>query len=149
MARNYQSLRALKSGGETLWMDTSISRNNLKSVIARLTRRRVGTRYEYRITGAAWGGAGPIKAVEVQVDSGPWRPAAIDQRNGDFAWLLWSFEWKDASPGAHTLICRAINARGQIQPTQEELRNTLISNREDHSQWRRSVVIIADSKNPA
>ena len=34
MARNYQSLRAVKSGDETLWLDTSISRNNLKSVVA-------------------------------------------------------------------------------------------------------------------
>src|SRR5262249_34472877 len=30
MARNYQSLRAVQSNGETLWLDTSISRTNLK-----------------------------------------------------------------------------------------------------------------------
>src|SRR6202040_932873 len=41
MARNYQSLRAVKSPEGTLWLDSSISRNNLKSVVARVTRRMV------------------------------------------------------------------------------------------------------------
>jgi hypothetical protein len=79
--------------------------------------------------------------VEVQVDGGPWRAARIDQRNGDFAWLLWSLDWTDASPGPHTLVARAINRRAEIQPTREELRARLIGNREDNSQWPRSLVI--------
>jgi DMSO/TMAO reductase YedYZ molybdopterin-dependent catalytic subunit len=141
MARNYQSLRAVKSPEGTLWLDTSISRNNLKSVIARVTRRRAGERYEYRITGAAWGGPAKIETVEVQVDSGRWRPATIDQRNGDSAWLLWSLDWRDAAPGTHTLVSRATNARGDIQPTLAELRTRLISNREDNSQWPRSLTV--------
>ncbi len=60
MARNYQSLRAIKSPAGTLWLDSSISRNNLKSVIARVTRRPVGERFEYNIAGAAWGGPARI-----------------------------------------------------------------------------------------
>ena len=141
MARNYQSLRAVKSPGETLWLDTSISRNNLKSVVARVTRRRAGGRFEYHITGAAWGGLATITRVEVQVDAGPWRPATIRQRSADSAWMLWSFDWNDATPGPHTLVSRAANARGEIQPTREELREKLIGNREDNSQWRRPVMI--------
>jgi len=141
MARNYQSLRAVKSPEETLWLDTSISRNNLKSVVARATRRRAGERFEYKITGAAWGGPARINSIEVQVDGGSWRPATIGQRSGDSAWLLWSFDWKDAAPGVHTLVSRATNALGEIQPTREELREKLIGNREDNSQWLRRVAI--------
>lgn len=141
MARNYQSLRAVESGEETLWLDTSIACNNLKSVIARVTRRSAGPRFEYRIAGAAWGGLAAIKAVEVKVDTGPWRAATIDQRNDASAWRLWSFDWPDAAPGPHTLVCRATNARGEIQPTRDELRARLLSNREDNSQWPRSLVI--------
>jgi DMSO/TMAO reductase YedYZ molybdopterin-dependent catalytic subunit len=141
MARNYQSLRAVKSLDETLWLDTSISRNNLKSVVARVTRRRIGGRFEYKMAGAAWGGSAKINRVEVQVDAGPWRPAAIGQRDTDSAWLLWSFDWNDATPGLHSVVSRATNARGEIQPTREELREKLIGNREDNSQWRRPVVI--------
>ena len=135
MARNYHSLRAAKTPEGTLWLDTSISRNNLKSVIARVTRR------PYRVAGAAWGGPARIERVEVRIDGGPWRPARIDHRNGDAAWLLWSYDWKDAAPGRHVLVSRAINARGDMQPTREELRTRLASNREDHAQWPRSIVI--------
>jgi DMSO/TMAO reductase YedYZ molybdopterin-dependent catalytic subunit len=141
MARNYQSLRAVKSPDGTLWLDTSISRNNLKSIVARVTRRRIGGRFEYNMVGAAWGGTAKINRVEVQVDDGPWRAAVIGQRDGDSAWLLWSFDWNDATPGPHSVVSRATNARGEIQPTREELREKLISNREDNSQWRRPVVI--------
>jgi DMSO/TMAO reductase YedYZ molybdopterin-dependent catalytic subunit len=141
MARNYQSLRSVKSGEETLWLDTSISRNNLKSVVARVTRRPTGKGFAYTIAGAAWGGSAHINRIEVQVDAGPWRPATIGQRGADSAWLLWSLDWNDAAPGLHTLVCRATNARGEIQPTREELQQKLIGNREDNSQWRRSVLI--------
>jgi hypothetical protein len=55
--------------------------------------------------------------------------------------MLWSLDWNDATPGLHTLVCRATNARGEIQPTREELREKLIGNREDNSQWRRSLMI--------
>jgi DMSO/TMAO reductase YedYZ molybdopterin-dependent catalytic subunit len=141
MARNYQSLRALTTPEGTVWLDTSIARNNLKSVIARVTRRRSGERFEHKVAGAAWGGPARIERVEVQLDGGSWRPARIDYRHGDFAWLLWSLDWNDAKPGRHVLVSRAINSRGEIQPTREELRSRLIGNREDSSQWTRSVVI--------
>jgi DMSO/TMAO reductase YedYZ molybdopterin-dependent catalytic subunit len=141
MARNYQSLRAVKSPEETLWLDSSISRNNLKSVVARVTRRSVGKRFEYKIAGAAWGGPGKIAAVEVQVDGGAWVLASIDQRAGDAAWVLWSAPWRDPAVGEHVLVSRAINARGDIQPTRDEMREKLVSNREDSSQWARRITI--------
>lgn len=141
MARNYQSLRAAKSGDETLWLDTSISRNNLKSVVARVTRRRAAASFEYRVAGAAWGGPAPIQRVEVRVDNGLWRSARIEQPSAATAWSLWSFDWTDAAPGPHILVSRAINAGGEIQPTREELRGRVISNREDNSQWPRAVMV--------
>jgi len=79
--------------------------------------------------------------VEVQFDGGPWRTGSIDHRNGEFAWLLWSCDWKGAAPGRHTVVSRAINARGEIQPTRDEWRKRLASNREDNTQWPRSVMI--------
>jgi DMSO/TMAO reductase YedYZ molybdopterin-dependent catalytic subunit len=139
MARNYQSLRGVASPEGDLWLDTSIGRNNLKSVIARVTRR--GT--AYRIAGAAWGGRSRIERVEVQVDSGAWRGARIDERRDDAAWILWSADWDAPAPGPHRLVSRAINARGEAQPGREELRKKLVSNREDYAQWPRALVIPA------
>jgi DMSO/TMAO reductase YedYZ molybdopterin-dependent catalytic subunit len=141
MARNYQSLRAVKAPEGTLWLDSSISRNNLKSVIARVTRRPLGERFEYKIVGAAWGGPAAIASIEVQIDGGAWVRASIDQRAGDAAWVLWSAPWKEPAAGEHNLVSRAINGRGDVQPTRDEMREKLVSNREDNSQWRRRIVI--------
>jgi len=141
MARNYHSLRAVERPEGTLWIDTSISKNNLKSVVAKVTRQSAGDRFEYKVAGAAWGGPAKIESVELQVDGGLWRSATIDQRNGDFGWLLWSYKWQYAQPGRHILVSRAINARGEIQPTRDELRKKLASNREDNAQWPRPVMI--------
>jgi hypothetical protein len=30
-------------------------------------------------------------------------------------WKFWTYEWKDASPGEHTLVSRATDAKG-VQP---------------------------------
>jgi DMSO/TMAO reductase YedYZ molybdopterin-dependent catalytic subunit len=141
MARNYQSLRAVKTPEGPVWLDTSIARNNLKSIVARVIRRRNGHGFEYQIAGAAWGGTSKIERVEVRIDGGSWLPAVIDQRDGDAAWLLWSVPWRDPARGEHTVVSRAVNARGEIQPTRDELRQMLISNREDNSQWPRRLVI--------
>ncbi len=141
MARNYQSLRAVKSPEATLWLDSSISRNNLKSVIARVTRRPLGERFEYKIAGAAWGGPAKIANIEVQIDGGAWVRASIDQRAGDAAWVLWSTPWREPAAGEHILVSRAINTRGDIQPTRDEMREKLVSNREDNSQWPRRIII--------
>jgi DMSO/TMAO reductase YedYZ molybdopterin-dependent catalytic subunit len=141
MARNYQSLRAVKAPEGTLWLDSSISRNNLKSVIARVTRRPLGERFEYKIAGAAWGGPAKIANIEVQIDGGAWVRGSIDQRGGDAAWVLWSAPWREPATGEHILVSRAINARGDIQPTRDEIREKLVSNREDNSQWPRRIII--------
>jgi hypothetical protein len=123
-------------------MESAITRTRLKSVVARVTRRRSA----YKISGAAWGGPSPIKAVEVSVNGGPWRAARIDDRgdntaSGPFAWVLWSLDWSDAVSGTHTLISRAIDDQGRIQPTLQELRRDVKSVREDNSQWPRKIVL--------
>jgi DMSO/TMAO reductase YedYZ molybdopterin-dependent catalytic subunit len=144
MARNYHGLRAFETSQGATWLDTSISKNNLKSVVARVTRRRADGSFAYTISGAAWGGDSRIERVEVRVDDGPWRDARIDRRSGPFGWLLWSSRWPQAEPGRHTLVSRAVSADGEIQPTRDEWRERVASNREDNSQWIRPIVIAAD-----
>jgi DMSO/TMAO reductase YedYZ molybdopterin-dependent catalytic subunit len=141
MARNYHSLRAFQNAEGPLWLDVSISRNRLKAVVARVTRRQAGDSFLHRVYGAAWGGKSRIERVQFRVNGGTWRDARIDHRSDDFGWILWSGDWPDARAGRHTLVARSINANGEIQPTGDELRKGLASNREDNSQWPRSIVI--------
>ena len=69
------------------------------------------------LSGRAWSGQGSISRVEVGVDE-HWADARLGGATGDFAWRGWSFEW-DASPGDHELSCRATDASGGVQPTDQ------------------------------
>ena len=133
--RNYLSLRSVPTPDGPLWLDTSISRNRLKSIVARVTRRRHDGQWIYRVSGPAWGGSAPITAVEVQVDGGDWQPATLDARRSKYGWVLWSSSVLNLAPGLHTLVSRAIDATGKVQPTDAERRAEIASGREDNSQW--------------
>ena len=142
MARNYHTIRGGGTTDQDFWMETSISKTRLKSVAARVTRRKQADgQFRYRISGAAWGGQRPIRSVEVQIDNGSWAPAQIDKRSDPYAWLLWSFDWKDAAPGPHTLVSRAIDSEGHIQPSEVEWRKTVKTARENNSQWPRKIIL--------
>jgi DMSO/TMAO reductase YedYZ molybdopterin-dependent catalytic subunit len=143
MARNYQALRAFDTPEGPMWLDTSISKTNMKSIVARVTRRRVGTDWEYRISGPAWGGQQPIGAVDVQIDGGPWQRATLDASRGPYAWRLWSLTVRNLSAGAHRLHSRATDVPGAMQPTPEARRLLVASGREDFSIWTREIVVTA------
>lgn len=143
MARNYLSLRAIETPDGPIWLDMSISRTNMKSVVARVTRRRDGGAWEYRIAGAAWGGQTPIDAVHVQIDGGGWRKATIDERHGPYAWILWSLSTGVLTPGTHTVTSRATDTAGRTQPTADERRRSVASGREEFALWPREIVVPA------
>ena len=80
----------------------------------------------------------------VQIDGGPWMPATIDRsEDADFAWKVWSLEWKNPPPGEHTITSRAIDTVGQIQPAMDD---PWIANKhtywESNGQVTRRVIII-------
>jgi DMSO/TMAO reductase YedYZ molybdopterin-dependent catalytic subunit len=69
------------------------------------------------IAGVAFGGDRGIRAVEVRVDEGKvWQPARLKPGMGDHAWVLWALEWTPAVTGPATLVVRAIDGTGAVQP---------------------------------
>jgi DMSO/TMAO reductase YedYZ molybdopterin-dependent catalytic subunit len=68
-----------------------------------------------RVAGVAWAQRRGIAAVEVQVDDGPWRKAALAPSPSIDTWLQWSLMWQ-AEPGEHRLRVRAIDRTGAVQP---------------------------------
>lgn len=141
MTRNYLAVRAVETPDGPLWIDSSISKTHMKSVVARMTRRRAGAGWEYRISGPTWGGQAAIAAVEVQIDEGPWQRATLEPSRGQYAWRLWSLSTRDLAPGAHTVHSRAIDVNGRMQPTPAERRKAIASGREDFSIWTRQIQI--------
>ena len=82
----------------------------------------------------------PLKSVEVQIDNGSWRMATLDPANTKYSWKRFSYRWEDATPGEHTLVSRATDANGGVQPSAAELtrKKTFL---EDNAQFPRKVRI--------
>ena len=136
-ARWYRTLRGEMINGEMKWTETAITRMQLKSFIARVTFD--GSRH--KVMGVVLNDGTPIKSVEVKVDEGPWQPATLDPAtNAKYSWKLFTYTWNGATPGAHTLVSRVTDAKGEVQPTAEELevKKTFL---EDNSQHPRKVMI--------
>src|SRR5688572_10378251 len=99
----------------------------VKSVIARPRSNRgfssaaVGERIT--ISGVAWSGdTGPVTTVDVSLDAGrTWTPAAMrrDQRT-EFGWRLWEYQWTPRREAYHTIMARARDAAGNMQPLEQE-----------------------------
>ena len=66
------------------------------------------------IGGVAWAQHRGIKAVEVQIDDGPWQPAVLGAAYSNDTWRLWTFEWP-APAGEHTITARATDGTGVVQ----------------------------------
>ena len=136
-ARWYRTLWAEEIDGETVWHETEISRQRVKSVIARVAR--VGGRHE--VLGFVLNDGTPLGSVEVRVDGGPWQPATMDpSTTAQYSWKLFRYRWNGATPGEHTLVSRATDINGHVQPTSEELaiKQTGL---EDNSQFPRTVMV--------
>jgi DMSO/TMAO reductase YedYZ molybdopterin-dependent catalytic subunit len=136
-ARWYRTLRGEMINGEMKWTETAITRMQLKSFIARVTSD--GSRH--KVMGVVLNDGTPIKSVEVKVDDGPWQPATLDPAtNAKYSWKLFTYTWNGATPGEHTLVSRVTDAKGEVQPTAEELevKKTFL---EDNSQHPRKVMI--------
>jgi DMSO/TMAO reductase YedYZ molybdopterin-dependent catalytic subunit len=136
-ARWYRTLRGETIDGETQWKEAAVTHMHVKSVIARVSRD--GS--DHKVLGFALNDGTAIKSIEVKVDDGPWQPATIDPATtGKYSWKLFTYTWKGATPGEHTLVSRATDARGDVQPTAQQLENkkTFL---EDNSQFPRKLVI--------
>jgi DMSO/TMAO reductase YedYZ molybdopterin-dependent catalytic subunit len=69
------------------------------------------------IAGIAWAGEEKIARVEVSTDGGSrWAVAEITSPNLNFAWVLWRYAWKPARPGYYTVMSRATDSAGRLQP---------------------------------
>ncbi|HEY9226545.1 MAG TPA: molybdopterin-dependent oxidoreductase [Gemmatimonadaceae bacterium] len=117
MGRDYVTLNGEQVGDELIWNETSVARIRVKSMIARLTRS--GQRYT--ALGFALAGALPLRSIEVRVDDGPWRKATLAAANTRYSWQMFSYQFADLPAGEHTIVSRATDAFGVMQPEQVAL----------------------------
>lgn len=66
------------------------------------------------VAGVAWAQHRGIRAVEVQIDDGPWQQARLSAEQSIDTWRQWVFDW-EATSGPHTIRARATDATGETQ----------------------------------
>ena len=140
-ARWYRTLRGVGGTGadndpQTQWVENEVTRMHVKSVIARVTKKAGA----HQVLGFVLGDGTPLKSVEVQIDNGPWQQATLDPANSRFSWKLFTYRWEGATLGEHTLVSRATDVNGNVQPAAADLsrKKTFL---EDNGQFPRKVMI--------
>lgn len=138
IAKDYVTLRGEEHEGKTLWRQTSVGPMNVKSVTGRVALRADGS---HVVHGVAWT-QGRVAKVEVRIDDGEWHEATLEKNDTPHTWTFWSYNWTDAAPGEHTIVSRATDERGRVQPTAEDpeikLKRTYW---EAYAQWPRRIRI--------
>jgi DMSO/TMAO reductase YedYZ molybdopterin-dependent catalytic subunit len=89
------------------------------------------------VGGVCWAQHRGIDGVEVQVDDGPWRMATLGGVPSDDTWRQWSYVWRGATAGRHTVRARATDSTGATQP--EERRTPFPSGA---TGWHDTVVTV-------
>jgi DMSO/TMAO reductase YedYZ molybdopterin-dependent catalytic subunit len=69
------------------------------------------------VRGAAYAGETDVASVEVSVDGGgTWQAAEFIGPHQPYAWRRWEYRWEVSAPGRYTLMSRAIDSSGRVQP---------------------------------
>ena len=71
------------------------------------------------IGGTAWAQHLGVRAVQVQIDDGPWQQAELATAVSDDTWVQWSIPWNATDAGQHTIRCRATNVNGETQTSDQ------------------------------
>lgn len=69
------------------------------------------------IQGVAWSGESRVLAVNLSFDEGKsWQPARFIGEEQPYAWRQWQLLWTPRSPGPVSILCRATDDAGAVQP---------------------------------
>ena len=69
------------------------------------------------LRGMAWAGEERVTKVEISTDAGvSWRETQLSPKDLPFTWRLWTLDWKPSKPGYHTVLSRATDSAGRVQP---------------------------------
>jgi len=69
------------------------------------------------VRGVAWAGEAEITRVDISTDGGAsWNPARLGKDQAKYAWRLWSYAWKPSRSGDYSILSRATDSQGRVQP---------------------------------
>lgn len=111
------------SGSDFEYKRKPIAAMKVKSVIGYPTPNTVikkGSRV--KVTGVAFDQGKGIKEVMISTDGGKsWSATALQKDYGKYAYRQWFYSWEPKEKGEYTIMVRAINRIGNIQPQVNEI----------------------------
>lgn len=111
------------SGSDFEYKRKPIAAMKVKSVIGYPTPNTVikkGSRV--KVTGVAFDQGKGIKEVMISTDGGKsWSATALQKDYGKYAYRQWFYSWEPKEKGEYTIMVRAINRIGNIQPQANEI----------------------------
>lgn len=89
----------------------------VKSVIAKPADGAHTAPGKQDVVGVALSGDAAIRSVEVSIDGGQtWQAATLEGEPGAGRWQVFRFSFAREAPGTVTVMCRATDASGNVQP---------------------------------
>jgi len=93
----------------------------VKSVIASPVNGAAVPLRPVRIAGVAWSNGSPVTEVQVSTDGGRvWHQARLGNDQAKFAWRVWEYTWTPPAEGFYSILARAKDLSGDIQPLVQE-----------------------------
>jgi len=111
------------SGSDFEYKRKPIAEMKVKSVIGYPTPNTVIKKgSKIKVTGVAFDQGKGIKEVMISLDGGKsWGRTNLEKDNGKYSYRQWTYEWEPKSKGEYSIMVRAINRIGNIQPMVDEI----------------------------
>ena len=116
-------IQVAKSAPPGFWVEQGWNPDAIVQTMSEIYSPKAGTTIhlgEVTIGGVAFAGARGIRQVEVLTDGGTtWQTAKLLPPLGQYTWVLWEYAWHPAQPGRYTLVVRATDGTGVVQPNRD------------------------------
>ncbi len=129
MAKGY---RYVEPGGDPA-TSPPVEDLRVKSLITRPLEGARVTPGSVRVQGYAWAGVSGVKLVEVSIDGGKtWKAAGFSGDATPYAWRQWATEFDLKTPKKVTLMARATDGAGNVQPLEAKINASGYGNNSIH-----------------
>jgi sulfite oxidase len=96
-----------------------VTENKVNSIISWPGKGEIIKPGQYIIKGIAWtGGNRTVQKVQVSTDNGTnWSDAQLTSpEHKPYTWTFWEFTWNISQPGHYSVLARAVDSLGNMQP---------------------------------
>ena len=136
MGRDYVTIMGRQVGDTVEWTETSVTRQLVKSVTARVTRPSSGAAGRFLVRAPRGPTARRSTKSRCRSTAAPGSRRGSRPNRNPYAWTFWSLEIDPLAPGSHTLASRATDRLGRTQPPDLSMKK---SNWENNAIWTRKV----------